>query len=198
MDDEQNQANNRTQAQIRMSRSQVVQTNQSTTQYDDCSSGICFCFSLYSNGLSKWDDSFLLTLFSMPHYHGNLSMWWIPIEMLKLNIENVVKLVFNVNLKSVRHLRIVSLKSFVIFVLSMSILSRVLSWIVCSRNFVMWSIITMKYRCPIGRNAKREYIDSLRSVRRLSTRCCYLLWISFDLLDIREKRLTEFYCEIFL
>lgn len=41
--------------------------------------------------------------FSMQHSPGNLLMWWIPIEMPKLNIENVVKLVFNGNLKSVSH-----------------------------------------------------------------------------------------------
>ena len=44
--------------------------------------------------------------FSMQHSPGNLLMWWTPIEMPKLNIENVVKLVFNGNLKSVRNPRI--------------------------------------------------------------------------------------------
>ena len=44
----------------------------------------------------------LFLLFSMPRYHENSSMWWIPIGMPRSNTENVVKLEFNVNLKSVR------------------------------------------------------------------------------------------------
>ena len=130
--------------------------------------------------------------------------------MLKLNIENVAKLVFNVNLKSVR---IYQYCLFFFFSLSCSSSYCVvgnafnvvyysflfLSWLRFMKIFVMCSFVTMKFRWFIEINAKRESTGRLRSVRRFTCCCCCCcsLWILFDQLDIRKAQPIKFYCECF-
>lgn len=135
----------------------------------------------------------LFSLFSMPLSPGNFSMWWTRIAMLKLTIENVVKLVFNGNWESVRARSpfvsgycLVLTSSPVLSMSSCSFLAHWLSCVIIWKSFINWcsTIIWRIERFSKKVNGSFENSSNWVSEGRPCSRICLIVSLLLSMLSL--------------